>query len=223
MFATRVYAIVFVLSLATVVAVEAFPREMGGLSNTALAVRRAKFERTLGLTAGRVGRGDVELGDEMQLASVRAEVAALESETRVRSLRTIAFVVLALSSVVFALVAAPGVLFRKRTAPRAGTVEVEPEETLDIDPSDAAYEVGRLHTSRKAALAHLLSQVSLHCASCRWLWQPKILGRVGHRILTRRMPPGSPVKGDVLGEGWWSRPAEPSACTKCGGKELLPD
>lgn len=223
MFGTRVYALVLVLSLAGVAAVEVVPREEGRLSNAALAKRQYKFQQTLNQLTERAARDEDELGDDMRLASVREEVAALNGESRVRSVRTGAFVFLALASVVFALVTAPRVLFRKRVAARAGTVEVEPDETIDIDASDAAYEVGRLHRSRKAALDNLLSQVSLHCASCRWLWRPKLLGRVGRRILVRRMPPGSPVKGDELGEGWWSRPADPPACQKCGDKNLLPD
>ena len=130
---------------------------------------------------------------------------------------------LALASLVFALTTAPRLLFRRRLRPRAGAVEIEPDETLHVDPADAVHAVGRLHPSRKESIDHLLSQVSLHCASCGWLWRPTVLGRVGRRILVRRMPPGSSATGDVLGEGWWSRPANPPACAKCGGTDLLPD
>ena len=223
MFGTRVYALVLVLSLVAVAAVEVVPRKQGRLSNAALAKRQYTYQQSLNQRIDRAVGGDVALGDDLKLASVRAEVAALNGEARVREVRTGAFVFLALASVVFALVTAPRVLFRKRAPSRAGTVEVEPDEIIDIDPTDAAYEVGRLHRSRKHALEHLLSQVSLHCASCRWLWRPKVLGRIGRRVLVRRMPPGSPVKGDELGQGWWSRPADPPACAKCGDKNLLPD
>lgn len=223
MLGTRVYALVLVSSLATVVAVEAVPREMGRLSDATVTKRLDKLEGTLGDLVARVARGDVAPGDETALAAVRAEVAALRGEARVRDIRTGAFVLLALASLVFALTTAPRVLFRKRAAPRSGTVEIEPDETVHVDPVDAVHAVGRLHPSRKVAVDHLLSQVSLHCMDCGWLWRPSVLGRIGRRLLVRRMPPGSPVSGDVLGEGWWSRPADPPACERCGGKDLLPD
>lgn len=223
MLATRVYAFVLVMSLAAVVAVEVVPREMGRLSRFELAKRQHRFEITLDDMTARIGRDEVEAGDEIRLAAVKAELAGLRTESRVRAVSTVAFVLLALSSLAFALLATPRVLFGKRIVSRSGTIEVEPDETITIDASDVAHEVGRLHTSRKAAIDHLLSQVSLHCASCAWLWKPDVLGRIGRRIFIRRMPEGASMRGEALGEGWWSRPVNPPSCPKCGGRDLLPD
>lgn len=223
MLGTRVYAFVLVMSLAAVVAVEVVPREMGRLSRAELAKREARMQRTLESMAERLGRGELEVDDDIRLAAVKGELAQLRVEGRVRQVSTVAFVLLALSSVVFAGFAAPRVLFGKRVASRSGTVEVEPDEIVPIDPEDVVHEVGRLHPSRKAAINELLSQVSLHCASCAWLWKPDVLGRIGRRVVTRRMPEGASIKGEELGEGWWSRPANVPNCPKCGGTELLPD
>ena len=139
MFATRVYVFVLVLSLAGIVAVEVVPREMGRFSNRDLGNRQYTLERALSDMTARLGRGEVALGDEMRLASMKKKLVQLRRETQVRTARTGAFVLLALASAVFALVTAPRILLRRRAPTRKGTVEVEPDETLDIDASDAVH------------------------------------------------------------------------------------
>jgi hypothetical protein len=113
-------------------------------------------------------------------------------------------------------------ILRKRPPPRAGDVEVEPEEDLEIDPVDAAYELGRLHMTRKEAIDALLDQPPLVCGYCKTRWQPDGLGRIGKRILVQRRPEGATAMRNVLGEGWWMRPAEPPPCVRCGARDLLP-
>lgn len=224
MLATRAYALLFALTLLTAAAVEFVPRgEPSRMRTRALRERIARNENTLRSIEARVGRGELEESDAAAVAALRGESDVLRREATIRTVRSGAFVVLALGSVLFALVTLPRVLFAKRPPPRAGDVEVEPDEDFEIDPVESAYELGKLQPTRQGAIDMLLNQVSLHCSHCMTLWRPEVLGRIGKRVLVQRTSPGVTATRNVLGEGWWARPANPPPCAKCGGNDLVPD
>lgn len=152
----------------------------------------------------------------LSLAVLAAGVFLPGSE--IRGARTAAVAVLALASAVFAAVSLPRVLFGKRQRGRSGDVEIEPDETIEIDPVEGGREVDKLHLTREAAIAFLVRQVGLHCSRCGAPWEPALLGRIGKRILVARDNPS-----DKIGEGWWSRPANAPPCVTCGSTDLVPD
>jgi hypothetical protein len=138
--------------------------------------------------------------------------------SEIRGARTAAVLFLAIASVLFAAISLPGVVSGKRAKRRSGEVELEPDETVEIDPVEGGREMDKLHLTREAAIAFLVQQVGLHCSRCGTPWTPELLGRVGKRILVER---GNPAAN--IGEGWWSRPANAPPCATCHSTDLVPD
>ena len=225
MIGTRLYALLLVASVGGAVAGEFIPRgHHARLTGKKLDEQFAKHAATLASMKERGAREQMVEGDAEVLIAVEKDVVALERERKIRVAQAGAFAGAALGSVLFFALALPGTLRARGARKRAtvsGQVEICADERKTIDEYDLRREELHLYATRELAIANLRSQGRMQCSYCATPVPMPVLGRIGRRVLLKRPPAGAADIGVELGTGWFSMPANPPPCPKCGNTNVV--
>lgn len=214
----RAYAWILLLGLCAVGVIEWTCRDATPAERAATV--RANDDLRLRIEA-RIREGDLREDDAVDLARIETARERAHRDWWLLHAQTGTVLFLALLSVVNGVSALPGAMrSRLGTRARRGVVELAKPEVVFVDPVDLAGKTAHLHERRRAAVDALLAAPELKCGECDTRLPVPVLGRIGRRELFRKPPASRPDFREKLAEGWWSQPAEPLPCPRCGGRKL---
>jgi hypothetical protein len=199
---------------------EAFTRPARGIARSDLdrsiridSGRFADIERRLSVTGG-------SAGDDEQQTLLESRLAEFRSEALIRDLQTASLLLAGIASLIFFAGTLPSAVRLRGSGPGGGIVDVMAAETVNIDEAALAAETKGLRPSRRAAIEALVPPLR-HCAYCGRATRWKLLGRVRHRTLMKRPPPGAKDLSVKLADGWWFESAPHAPCAKCGSTDSV--
>ena len=217
---SKAYAAFLLAGVLLIAGPEALPRPSRGFARADLARTMRVAISQWDEAARRLAAGNPRTGDdELQLLNA-PRLREARQELWIRDGQTLAVLLMAAASVVFAIRSAPGAIRWRRGAPGGGEIEVMADESRTIGDDELPARAKELVASRREAIAKLFPE-RRRCAYCGRTTRWKALGRIGKRTLLKRPPEGAKNLRVKIGEGWWWRAAPHSPCAKCGSIESV--